>query len=230
MTLVELMIGLVVGLIAMGSVITVWGMTVRSSTEMHRAAKLNQDLRTAMQLMTAEIRRAGYWGYDGATGGASRNNPFMTEAMGLGIHALAGTDGRCIVFTYDQPPYAQINAPGAAPEYFGYRLANRRIELISTSAEGRSTDHCSAPGWQGLTDEQVVDVTDLRFELETKCMNAQTQAPCQHSPQEDRHIYVDVRTVTVSLTGRLVDHPEITMTLNEGVRLRNDRVYQYDHQ
>lgn len=62
LTLIELMIGIVVGSIVLGAVIAVYASTIRGSNTALRTARLNQELRSTMDLMVREIRRAGFNG------------------------------------------------------------------------------------------------------------------------------------------------------------------------
>jgi prepilin peptidase dependent protein B len=75
-TLIELMVGIVVGLIVLSSALAIYLMGVRGSTHTVRAAKLNQDMRTGMTLMVDDIRRAGFWG-EFSQGNA---NPFTARS------------------------------------------------------------------------------------------------------------------------------------------------------
>lgn len=64
-SLVELMIGLALGLIVLASVSAVFISTSNTRNEMERAGKQIENGRYAMQLLTEDIRQAGYYGeYD----------------------------------------------------------------------------------------------------------------------------------------------------------------------
>jgi prepilin-type N-terminal cleavage/methylation domain-containing protein len=60
LTLVELMVGLVVGLIVIGGSLAMFLSTLQSSNHTLKMSKLNQDLTAVMQLMVNEVRRAGH--------------------------------------------------------------------------------------------------------------------------------------------------------------------------
>jgi prepilin-type N-terminal cleavage/methylation domain-containing protein len=57
-TLVELMVGLAVGAIVLLAVVTAWGYSVRTSVYGMEAARLHHDLRSTMQIISQDLRRA----------------------------------------------------------------------------------------------------------------------------------------------------------------------------
>ena len=57
-TLIELLIGLAVGAIVLLAVIAAWGLSVRSAAYTMESARLNNDLRSTMQIMSQDLRRA----------------------------------------------------------------------------------------------------------------------------------------------------------------------------
>lgn len=60
-SLVELMIGLAAGLFLLAGVVGIFAMSLQSNSINLKMTRLNQDLRSAMDLMQRELRRAGYW-------------------------------------------------------------------------------------------------------------------------------------------------------------------------
>lgn len=64
-TLVQAMVGLVIGLIVFGGAIALFGVMSGSGTEATRLVRLTYHLREAIELMAREGRRAGYWGQGG---------------------------------------------------------------------------------------------------------------------------------------------------------------------
>ena len=57
-TLVELLVGLAVGGIVLLAVVSAWGYSVRASTYTMEAARLHNDLRSTMQIISQDLRRA----------------------------------------------------------------------------------------------------------------------------------------------------------------------------
>src|SRR6185503_16427844 len=92
----------------------------------------------AMQLMSNDIRRAGYWGNaisDINTG--ANNNPFMAAGTDIAI-----TGGNCILFSYDYNNNGTLPTISSASddERYGFRLSGSTLQ---TRPPGASFD-CSA--------------------------------------------------------------------------------------
>ena len=64
-SLVELMIGVAIGLILISGTIAIFGATVNSQSSALKAIRLEQELRAVMDLISRDLRRAGYWGMAG---------------------------------------------------------------------------------------------------------------------------------------------------------------------
>ena len=67
MSLVELLIGITLGLFITGAGITAFVVHLRESRSLIAQSRLMQDLRATTDLITRDLRRAGYWG-DAAAG------------------------------------------------------------------------------------------------------------------------------------------------------------------
>ena len=95
-TLIELMIGLLVGLIVLSGVIYIFLVTLRSSTDVLNSTRLNQEVATLSDLVTGEIRRAGYWNAQASgAGGVSPYNDSTEFALNI-------PETSCILFSYDK--------------------------------------------------------------------------------------------------------------------------------
>lgn len=111
LTLIELMISIALGLFVVGGVVYVTASTMRTNTQTLRSTHLNQELRAAMQMMTRDLRRAGYR-YGAEFAG------LYTASNGVTIAPLSGTS---IVVT----------APASAP--FGKWIIGARLRHVSPS-------------------------------------------------------------------------------------------------
>lgn len=59
--MIELMIGLATGLFLLAGVIGIFAMSLKSNSDNLKMTRLNQELRSAMDLMQRELRRTAYW-------------------------------------------------------------------------------------------------------------------------------------------------------------------------
>jgi hypothetical protein len=90
-TLTGLMVGLAVGSIVLSGTLAVYLMIVKGGRETIQQAKLNQELRAAMEIMEQDIRRAGSWDFADTNGdgdadgnGAQTWRDFGVAANGKG--------------------------------------------------------------------------------------------------------------------------------------------------
>ncbi len=225
-SLVELMVGIVIGLIIIAAAASVYITAVRSGADTLRSAKLNMELRSAMDIMVAEVRRAGYT----PTTTNLTNNPFMQTDTNL---TLVGTD--CLLFAYD----TNGNSSADSEDFFGFRR-NADDASISMRHGGASTSAgCTADtnSWERITDPNNVVIDTLSFSIANQCWNAQADTgSASQACVAGQSVYdaanaastksdlVEVRDVSITLEGHHKSDPLTIMRLTQSVRVRNDRV------
>lgn len=167
LTLVELMIGLLIGLIVVGGGISVFSISVKGQSDNIKLTRLNQDLRSMMDIMVRDIRRAGFVTSDPTTNLTSLlNNPF-TDAITVG----STTDlelhnaNACIVYAYnrndDTPPIVTSN------ERLGFKQVGAELRMRQS---GSTNENCDNSRWQNITEAEV-EITNLQFTLTTSPLN-----------------------------------------------------------
>lgn len=247
----ELMIGIVVGMIVVAGVIAIYVTNVRGGTYTIRNAKLNQELRATMDIIVADLRRAGYWGGAVTVAGvpASSANPFsLRSGSQTDVNVMtSGTARSCIMFAYDRDSSGDATAPLA--EIFGFRFSTDKVEML-TSGNQQSND-CTGSGWSAVTDNNTIVIDALTFSFTgSQCMDgtkglswkltaADTDAnACAASggniTMNDGGTYVapasgdvmiETRQVVVGLRGHHKDDANMALSLVENVQVQNDRVY-----
>ena len=226
-SLVELMVGLAIGLIIVGAAGTVYVNAVRSGSDTLRSAKLNIELRGAMDMMVAEIRRAGY-----SNSASLSNNPFTQTTTDL-----SRPSADCILFSYD----ADGNGITDSSDFFGFKRVDSAISMrFGGNPTPTTSAGCSVgtDSWEKITDTNSVIVDTLTFAITYQCINAQTGLnsavqPCLAGNSvftaattgvTSRSDLVEIRDVTISLVGHHKDDTLTTMRLDQSVRVRNDRI------
>ena len=174
-TLIELMIGMLVGLIIVGGGVSVYVASIKANSDNLKLMRLNQDLRSMMDLMVKDIRRAGFVTDDPANNFASlQNNPFFDDSTSGATTDIAlpnGNPGNCIVYSYN----ADIDTPPTVSndEYFGFRLVNNALEMRKT---GTTNENCTAANeWDSITEPEVA-ISELTFTLVTSTLNVTSMA------------------------------------------------------
>ncbi|TNG02134.1 MAG: hypothetical protein EP297_01515 [Gammaproteobacteria bacterium] len=172
-TLVELMIGTLVGLIVIGGVLTVYLGVARSSADTLKSSRLNQEMNAVMNIMANDIRRSGFWGT--VNPNEPQTNPF--NVVGADQTALSVRDATssadagelgsddCVLYTYDRDGDGIVDDS----EYYGFKLNSNAVQMrFSCPASGGTTTcgtDCSVGSWQSVTDNSTITVTALAFNL-----------------------------------------------------------------
>lgn len=209
--MVELLVGVAVGLSVLAGATTLFANNVVNSRRLVQESRVNQDLRSSMDLMVRELRRGGYWGnaIAGATAsptsvGAAASNPYASVVV---------TGGNQVDYQYTRDA-TENNVLDATSEQFGFRL-NTNISAVEMNIGGT---------WQTLTNTDLVQVTafaitptetsvDIRAACAKTCVDTSSAPSCPR---------VKVRTYNIVLTGQAKANAAVTRTLESQVRVRND--------
>ncbi len=239
-SLVELMVALAVGLVISLAAGTLFLTSVRGGADSLRSAKLNVELRSAMDLIEGEIRRAGYGGQP--IDNDPFRNPYTQDTTDLTIPVSS-----CILFAYNaNDSLVELPTMPPADHFSGFKLANQRIWMRYTSAGQTNEDGCDTgtEEWEALTDENVV-ITGLSFAISYTCTNAglpplspgetgyeawqAVGERCEsgeslYDAAATGHDLIESRLVTVTLAGEHADDSDTKGSLTRAIRVRNDRV------
>lgn len=185
-TLIEIMIGLLVGAIITTGAINMFSNNLKSSTDNLNLTKLNQDMRAMMDIMVRDIRRAGY-----VTSEPELNDNLPATATDGINDALVDNrfreinvspDGSCVVYMYNRNYDTELHsiAPVVdANESLGFRQNGTDIQLRTSVAPDPappaapadpSTPGCNQGSWQTINEPEV-EVTQLQFALLEKAYN-----------------------------------------------------------
>jgi len=228
-SLIELMVGLVVSLLIIAAAAATYLTTARSGRDAINSAKLNVELRSAMDLMVDEIRRAGYSAVGGGT------NPFNSLVTAT-YTDLTVTGGTCVEFAYDNDGDGFVDTD----EFFGFRVVNGVMQMRDRTAGGGVIAACANGTWLPITDGSVVTIgqrgSTPYFVLSYQCLNSRTDqtnaARCVAGvPTYDDAVtagtkvdLIETRTVAINLAGQLVSDAVMRMELGQDVLVRNHRI------
>lgn len=251
MTITELMVGLVVGMLLMGGITSVYLSTIKSSSSTLNASRLNQEMSAIMNIMANDIRRAAYW--NGGVKANPKNNPFsqagstelsvQTNSSGSYADAGATGSGSCIVYAYDLDKDGTLDT--SPSEGFGFRWDGSGNAVLMKTGYTEVQD-CTDTGetWVALSDTSTVSITNLDFDLaNSSCLN--TSEP-NNSPEsgsgtelfEERDCYnasyaadagevtVEDREVLITLSAQLVSDANVKLTMKQRVDVRNDHIQE----
>ncbi len=230
-SLVELMIGLFVGLFVIGGSISYYAASVGNSADILGLGRLHQDLAAVSQILAGDLRRAGYWNRSQTTLEPTEN-PFMADPYLLAISA----DQKCITYAYDRTNNGVVNDD----ELFGisWDSTNKTIRMLNSGIAGAD---CTGGRWEAVTDPNVMLITNFKADFAgSRCVNTDitptatlataaanaTTLPCDSAaaqPTGDK--IIESQQVNFTITAQLVDDSAVTLTLSQSVAVNNQRLY-----
>jgi prepilin-type N-terminal cleavage/methylation domain-containing protein len=248
-TLIEVLVGVTVGLIILAGAVTVMANLSFSGLENTRAMRLNHQLRSTLDFIHRDLQRAGYvysWDETVLTTWEDADTDVMEAALGLagvinfgGVATDADGDGyqefSCITFTYDANDNGITDADDdgvndETDEIFGFRLNGGAVE------GGTNVTCANNLNWVDITDAGIT-ITALSFEREEYDAVADTGDSQIFEVNEDGaveagcgagDICLDRRTIHVVLEGQLATDAAVTVALRDEVKVKNDHYYRFD--
>lgn len=207
-TLIELLISIAISLLIIAAVTTMYVSMTRSNIDYLKSIRLNHELRASLNTMARDIRRAGHYQVaatalaSGAIPSTSWNPYTIPASTAIRLIPGATPASSAISFSYDRDPTVGV-------EGYGFRLASGAIQLCSNNSSV-----CGAAGpWENLTDDALIDVTDLTFDINPYYTGSASSA-----------VSLSLMEVRISVTGRLQGDNEFTRTLSEQVVVRNEQL------
>ena len=229
-SLVEMMVALVAGLIVVGSVLAFTVAMTESTGKNIQTTRLDQELRTAMSLITREVRRAGYYrknyttiasnSYVQSYAGVCLANGLATCTTASSTATTTTSASGCMVMAYDR---FGVNDGATTPGATEYKAFRRRDVNGVGVVEVNLVDNppsCSGTGsnWIQLTNPQTVNISSVVFSY------VPTQVVAGVNSTTGANINVTVRTITIALTGNILSDATVQRTFTESVRVRTDLV------
>jgi type IV pilus assembly protein PilW len=211
MSLVELMVGIAIGLLIVAAATCVVVNQLHDHRRLMLETQIQQDLRSAADIIVRELRRSGYWG------SAQRSAWFRgTPAVGSNPYAGAALTGDELAFSYSRdaltPSRGSENDRIDDNEASGLRLRNGAIEL-------QLGDH----NWQQLTDPTVLRIT--RLSIEPQVQQIDLSAFCAHPcPSGESCARLEVRAYDIEIEAQAVADASVRRSLRASVRTRNDAI------
>lgn len=208
-TLIEAMVALAISIFLIGGLVTLFTMNLKQYRVAINQSRFDYQMQTAMQLMTNDIRRAGYWGNANSdVGTGTNNNPFMTSTTDVSVNG----SNNCILFTYDHDGNGSLATLSSSTddERYGFRLQSGAVQARTPGAPFDCD--AAATAWENITDPDVVTITALTFTPTTLTF---TTGPGTKG--------MTFRSIDITLTGQMTSDSSISKTLTEHVKIQNDK-------
>jgi len=206
LSLVELLVGLAVGLTVVTIALLAWAQHVRETRHLLLETQLMQTLRSTTDLMTRNLRRAGHWA--AAAEGVWQGEPSRPKANPYSLTTVAPQE---VSFGHTPPGTAEPQPVGQGR--LGYRLRQGVVEM-----------RIGLGAWQAMTDPGQLVVTEMTLASEVLgeslprlCAQAcPTHAGSSCPPRQE------VKRITLRLRAASARDPSVARELRSAVRLRND--------
>ncbi len=221
LSIVELMIGITVGLFILAGATVVMVSQIGDTRRLLLEAQVQQDVRATADLVTRDLRRAGYWAKAWrnvwpATLAAGLTNPYNAmdpEAAPAGTHS--------IVFdrSMDEAEGATLGTDNDIVDAtdrtgFRYNARDKTVEMM-----------VSRGNWQTLTDPLVLEVTAFDITLNARDLPVPCGSDaCPMVGPGGCPLVQTVRDATLVITARAVHDPRVQRSVRSDMRLRNDIV------
>ena len=211
LSIVELMVGIAVGLFVVAAASTLVATQLSDNRRLMLETQVHQDLRAAADIVTREVRRSGYWN-QAATQMLRPGAPIEGVANPrMALLPATAADSQ-VRYRYDR------NTPEVpGPTDFGFRLDSGSVGAIRT--------FFGASGWQSLSDEQAVNITEFAVEPENGApVRMACPKLCPGTDDTSCWPTIAVRELRLRITGTAVSDPQVRRTIISRARLRNDAV------
>ena len=223
LSIVELMVGIAVGLFVLVGAAKLFGDYVVSNKRLLLETRVNQDLRAASDIVARDLRRAGYWnnataGVWGTGAAAIIANPHAT-----GVGAVSST-ATSVSYSYARTSGGSLNGPADANEYAGFRQTLVGAVNVLQMQDGQGN-------WQAVTDPGTVNVTTFSVTAASPALVNDLSSYCGCLARLTCTLTSIAATGTpptltipsfnIVLTGQSVADSTIQRTLHETVRVRN---------
>ncbi|MBX3605297.1 MAG: prepilin-type N-terminal cleavage/methylation domain-containing protein [Piscinibacter sp.] len=206
LSLVELMVGLAVGMVVVAAAVSLFAAQTREHRRTAAELRLMQELRGATDLVARDLRRAGHWG-DAAAGlwAAAASTPSANPYA-----AFVPVTGAATSAAYSYSRDATENHLRDSNEQFGLRLRSGVVEL-----------QLGAGNWQALTDAGSMTVTtfEIRPHLRELPLLAHCPRPCPVGV--DCTPRLQQRSLAVHIAAQATGDPSVQRQLDAEVQLRN---------
>lgn len=207
LSMVELLVGTAVGLLVVAAASILVAQHMRDNRALMIETRLMQDLRTTADVISRDLRRAGYWAH--AASGVAGDSAAAVPANPYADVSPDGSASDAVSFRYSRD--ASEDDAVDDNERFGFRLRNGAIEFELGDAN-----------WQALTDATTLTVTAFTITPHTEeaslaafCAEACIMGSTTCPPRQQ------VKTLALSISGRSNVDASVVRSVQGEARLRN---------
>ena len=208
-TLVEMMIAMLIGVGFSIGAIKMFAGAINTSSRSVQMVKLSQELRTAMQLVSRDIRRSGILFDPLANYQATQA---LTSGMTIGTLSEEGV-ADCLQVSYQDTTGNIVNA------VYRHMLADGVGAVAGHfAADSDCTTPADAAGWIEITDPEMLNISRFSFTLNNRSIAIGT------NPATGNTIQMVIERIVIQMTGVLHADTDISRSIETEIRLRNEYI------
>ncbi len=210
--LIEMMISMTLSLLAVAAMVILMANTLGSSSTTIQMARLSQEMRASMQLMSRDLRRANFHsGFLSCFANVNCRTDLGIDSFIDTIHINAS--GNCFWYWLDRN--ADANLSNDAVGAFRFRTIDG-VGAIQMRVSGNTAANCDADdGWELITDPGIVDITVFSINNSESYTETLTT-------EGDEQI---VEKISLRINGRMRSDPSIQKQVQNLILIRNDIQY-----
>lgn len=211
LSIVEMMVGVAVGLIVVAAATLMVAAQLADNRRLLLETQVQQDLRATADLITRELRDAGYWGdAQRSTSAAANIDPRLTNPYSDVSPSIDGVTATAVTFSKSASPLDNNVIDDS--ERRGFRLNGATIE-----------SQLGADNWQPLTDPAVLKVTGFRVTTQMQPVTLECNLACSPGGSVCPPVQ-QIRRITIDVAGEAAFDAKVQRSIRTSVRLRNDAI------
>ncbi|MDT7836351.1 PilW family protein [Aquabacterium sp. OR-4] len=217
-SLVELMVGVTIGLFILAAATLVVTSQLGDNRRMLLDAQLQQDMRATVDIAMRDIRRAGYWGR--AWGSVWSDS--VAEALGNPYSTVSASRSESAgdSIEYDRSTDEDVAAQRGTDN--NTVDSNERVGFRHNPTAGTVEMRIGEDNWQTLTDATVMKVTQFDIVYTSRAVPLPCGTQCQRGPVRNCPMDLMVRDASVVISAEARHDSSVKRSARSDVRLRND--------
>lgn len=216
-TLIEMMIAMTITLVVSVVMVQLSAGMFQANSQSIQMMQLSQEMRSAMQLISRDVRRAGY-NDDALSGFLSTQAIVSGVTMGTPVNGVIN----CVQVRYDdiieKDKFSDREYSGIANVVYRLRLING-IGRISARFDDDGSGTCNTAldddDWTDISDPLLMQITALEFVRDDSLTDIAENLDNGHV------IQVGVEQVSITITASLRNNADVNRTITDEVQIRN---------
>lgn len=208
----EMLVAMSISLVVSLAMVGLMANTLGTGTQTIGAARLTSEMRAALQIMSRDLRRANYHAnfmkcFGNLDCRSSLNNGDGDASAYVNSISIDGGD--CFYFWLDRNADGDISNDDVG----AFRLGTvNGVGVIQMTTTRKTAPGCSQDAdWADITDPDVVDVTEFLVTNTRSYVDTTANGGSQ-----------TVDKIGMSISAALIGKPDITRTVGDVIRVRND--------